>query len=99
MRKELNIYSEDVEPTAAFIISRMFLQAQELRNTFQYEDAMKRLWTTVRAFNRIAISIRGNGEGRETGTHFSIVMSNETSRIRGLITEELGIDPWKEWNW
>ncbi len=104
MKEELKIYSQDVEPTAAFVISRLFLQAQELKKNdpYQYEDAMKRLWLTVRSFNKIAFSIRGNapnGEGREMGCHFSIAMSNEMSRIGRFIEEEFKVDPWKDGGW
>lgn len=93
-----DISSEDIEPSASFVISRMFFQAQEKKDTIEYEDCLKRLWCVVRSFNRIAGSIRGNlpMDGHQCA-HFSVAMGNELGRICNFIEQELKLDPFKEW--
>lgn len=80
------IYSEEVEPTAAMIVGRLFARCQAAEDYFEKESAYANLWWAVNALNSLSVAIR-------TATHFSLAANNHVSFVRQLVIKELDIDP------
>jgi hypothetical protein len=93
--KPYPIISETLEPTAAFLIGRMFARFQEAKKTgdrHHIESALMRMWWVVKGLNEIAIGV-------STATHFTIAASNDMRRVAVLIDEELDVDPFNDPMW
>lgn len=88
------IRSEAIEPTAAHIIGRLFMQSQEAktRNDGSYEGALMNLWWAACALNSLAVACNG-------ATHFSIAAGNEMGRVAQFVRAEIGIDPFDAPGW
>lgn len=80
------IYSEEIEPTAAMIVGRLFARCQAAQDDSEKEHAYASLWWAVNALNSLSVAV-------ESATHFSIAANNEVSRVRQLIEHEFGFDP------
>lgn len=94
--------SEALEPFAARVIGLAASQyvaakAQTDPDPWDVRDGLCHLWWAVCGLNKISLALRG---GRSTddasGLHFSLAVSNEVGRIRRMILEELGFDPYKQ---
>lgn len=80
------IYSEEVEPTAAMIVGRLFARCQAATDHHEKYDAYAHLWWAVNALNSLSVAIK-------TATHFSLAANNHVSFVRTLVIKELGLDP------
>lgn len=82
----LRIRSEDVEPTMALIIGKLYAQCEDAKgDTNEFFSRMQNLWFVMRDIDRLSSSL--------DTPHFSMAASNHLHQISNYIKDELGIDP------
>lgn len=81
-----NITSEELEPTAALVVGRLFARFQAARTLSEKETTLNNLWWAVNALSSLAVAVG-------TAPHFSIASANHIGWTADLIQRELGIDP------
>lgn len=88
--KELQFYSEALEPTFAHLIGKWYAQSQWMKKTYgphsaAYVDSMQSWWWGMRAISRLLIACPG-------AIHASVALSNHMQDIKRMIEKELDIE-------
>jgi len=83
--------SEVLEPVFANIIGQLYYQANATGDPQQKEQAYQALWMVMKGMDRIAMACNA--------THATLSISNHLTHTARLISNELGLDPMKEWGW
>ena len=94
LRREIPIISEQIEPFAGMLLSRLFARCVEAKKAdhYEFEDACANLWMGVLGLQKICIAVR-------TATHFGVACGNHMGQVARYIEEELGVRPFEEWKW
>lgn len=87
MTDSMKIHSEVVEPTMAYIIGRLFIQCEQVRETDHNEffNRCQNFWYGVSKINDLATACNAS--------HFSMTARNELQRVADYIKKYLDIDP------
>ena len=86
------IASEEVEPTAALVVGRLYARVQAAPEGPERESAWASLWWAVNALSSLSVAIG-------TATHFSVACNNHVAAVARMIENELGIDPFEHPMW
>jgi hypothetical protein len=87
--KDLQIRSEELEPTICHLIGKWYAQSQWMKKTYgphsaAYVDSLNNWWYGMESLSRLMITCRD-------ATHASLGVSNHMQRVKRMIEEELGI--------
>ena len=91
MSTKYNILSEELEPTFALIIGRLFARCESVKDSEDYADkwiACSKLWFVVTSMSFLSTIC-------ET-THATITLQNNKRFISNYIEEMIEVDPFKE---
>jgi hypothetical protein len=105
MKTDYPICSEMLEPTFSAIMSRLWKQVEEVKETHPHyvEDACFNLWKAVKAMNTLAWAC---SQRDPRPVHCNIAIGNEQGKVAEYIKDTCGFNPWhdtdhptvKRWN-
>lgn len=89
------IISEEIEPTAAMLIGRMFARCEAVpKDSIEFEHHCQSLWWVIIGLFKISIGV-------STALHFSLACNAHRGMVRDYIMKHIGCDPevvWEKWN-
>jgi hypothetical protein len=92
--------SEEIEPTMAKIMCHLLAKCEDSKgDRDEFYLACAHLFEGMRAIEMVAICVRGCFPSEDSSCiHFSISASNELGSAIRYIKDNLGIDPYEEWD-